>query len=269
MKKYLVPPFLSSFLWLFCGDHCFAQRANDTSIISEEKGVGAFSLPVPETDTVLKRFSFDSSFDSVRAYKSRQDFKYMRYLDSLLRNTRGLTVDTISLDNSKNVKGRPRLISRGPGSSSAFNAPFIKIFFWILAVLFIGFILYKLFLTESFFKRTPRKVKITEQEPEEKVITSSGYEKLINEAIFNKDFRSAIRYLYLQTLQRLSMSGFIQLSPDKTNYEYVKDLSGKVHQNEFASLTLSYEYVWYGKFDVDREIFNRLQKDFNQYQQKL
>ena len=138
-----------------------------------------------------------------------------------------------------------------------------------MAVLFIGFILYKLFLTENFFRKTPRKFKITEQEPEEKGITSSEYEKLINDAIRNKDFRSAIRYLYLQTLQKLSISGFIQLSPDKTNYEYVKELSGKVHQNEFASLTLNYEYVWYGKFNIDQKIFNRLQKDFNQYQQKL
>ena len=134
---------------------------------------------------------------------------------------------------------------------------------------FIAFILYKLFLTESIFRKTTRRHDVSSQPPEEMVITPSAYERLINDAIIDKDFRSAIRYLYLQTLQRLSMTGLIQSSPDKTNYEYVKELSGRIHQNEFASLTLNYEYVWYGKFNIDQEIFNRLQKEFKQYHQKL
>jgi len=272
MKKYPSLLFLSIICLMLCSAFCFGQKTDDTAsrIESEQEFAEADNLPGPGADTSLERFAFDSSFDSVRVYKSRQDFKYMRYLDSLLKKTKGLTVDTISLSNIKGVKSKPRL-NRSSGSENynISTGPFVKVLLWILAIFFIGFILYKLFLTESIFKKAPRNYNNPIQQQEETVITPSGYEGMINDAIINKDFRLAIRYLYLQTLQMLSGGGLIQFSPDKTNYEYVKELSGKTHQNEFASLTLNYEYVWYGKFNIDQEIFNRLQKDFKQYHQKI
>jgi hypothetical protein len=173
--------------------------------------------------------------------------------------------------NVKGVKIKRHLLSSSSDEkgNGIFNTSLVRTFFWILAIFFIVFILYKLFLTESIFRKTPRSNSVTSQLDEERVITFFTYEKLINDAIANRDFRSAIRYLYLQTLQKLSVAGLIQMSPDKTNYEYVKELSGRVHQDEFASLTLNYEYVWYGKFNIDQETFNRLQKQFKQYHQKL
>ena len=272
MKKYVVASLLSLVYLLTYCSISFAQIFDSTKVYDPENEYSDTDyLAMPQGDTILERFAFDLSFDSVRDYKSRQDFRYMRYLDSLLRKTKGLTIDTISLSNIKGVKGKRRLLSRSSDETgnSIFNGSFVRTLFWMLAIFFIAFILYKLFLTESIFRKTPRRHNVTSQPHEETVITPSAYERLINDAITDKDFRSAIRYLYLQTLQRLSMTGLIQLSPDKTNYEYVKELSGRIHQNEFASLTLSYEYVWYGKFNIDQEIFNRLQKDFKQYHQKL
>ena len=272
MKKYVVASLLSLVYLLTYCSISFAQIFDSTKAYDFENEYSDTDyLAMPQGDTVLERFAFDLSFDSVRAYKSRQDFRYMRYLDSLLKKTKGLTVDTISIGNIKGVKSKSRLSGKRSEDNgySVFNTLFVRVLFWILAVFFIVFILYKLFLTESFFRKTSGRLNVSAQQHEETAITSSAFEKMINDAIINKDFRSAIRYLYLQTLQKLSTSGIIQLSHDKTNYEYVKELSGRIHQNEFASLTRNYEYVWYGKFNIDQEIFNRLQKDFKQYHQKL
>ncbi len=272
MKKYIVTSLLSLVYFLAYCTISFAQIFDSAKVFnSENEYSDTDNLAMIQGDTVLERFAFDSSFDSVRAYKSRQDFKYMRYLDSLLRKTKGLTIDTISLSNIKGVKGKRRLLSRTSDESgnNVFNTSFVRTLFWILAIFFIVVILYKLFLTESIFKKTPRRLNVPARQQEEIIMSPSAYERMINDAVINKDFRLAIRYLYLQTLQMLSLAGLIQLSPDKTNYEYVKELSGKIHQNEFASLTLNYEYVWYGEFNIDQGIFNRLQRDFKQYHQKL
>ena len=85
----------------------------------------------------------------------------------------------------------------------------------------------------------------------------------------NKNYRLAVRYSYLQTLQTLAGSGLVQFSADKTNYQYVNELSGKPYQNDFAALTLNYEYVWYGNFDIKEDVYNRLLKEYQSFHQKL
>lgn len=85
----------------------------------------------------------------------------------------------------------------------------------------------------------------------------------------NKNYRLAIRYLYLQALQNLSGKGALQLLTNKTNNEYITELRGKLYQNDFAAITLSYEYVWYGKFDISEDTYNRLMREYNSLQQKL
>jgi hypothetical protein len=85
----------------------------------------------------------------------------------------------------------------------------------------------------------------------------------------NKNYRLAIRYSYLQTLQKLSGSGLLQFSADKTNYQYVNELHGKPYQNDFAAITLNYEYVWYGKFEIGEDVYNRLFSDYKSFHQKL
>jgi hypothetical protein len=269
MKKDIVAIFVTICLML-CNSSSLAQNVYDTTVIvTQDEDKETDSSFMPQGDTILERFTSQVSSDSTKAYKLSHDFKYMRYLDSLLRKTKGLTVDTISFSNTS-IKSKGRiLIRRSQNPSYSITAgSFIMTLLWILAILFIGFILYKLFLTESIFKKSLRN--IPDEQPEEKtVITPSAYDKLVNDAITNKDFRLAVRYLYLQTLQKLSLSGLINLSPGKTNYEYVNELSGKIHQNEFASLTLNYEYVWFGKFNIGPDIFTRLQNNFRQYHQKI
>lgn len=108
-----------------------------------------------------------------------------------------------------------------------------------------------------------------EDEAEEMLTDPGSYDMLISEALKKGDFRLAIRYLYLQTLQKLTLAGFIQYSAGKTNYEYVKEMGKRNLQNEFASVTLSYEYVWYGQFNVNEQQFNRIKNEYSLFHQKI
>lgn len=226
-------------------------------------------------DTSLYQTKFNEVNDSLTAYKSSKDFAYMRYMDSLLRKRSDLTVDTISGDALKNGSFKKEKLSNQPSpkkrtlSLSFLNSPVVKIIFWTLAIGFICFILYKLFLTGGVFKRPGTQENTPVEEQQEEALEPSAYDELIRRAVANKNLRLAVRYWYLQTLQRLSASGAIRFSADKTNYEYVRETAGKNYQKEFASLTTNYEYVWYGKFDVSDDVYERLQKDFRFFHQKI
>jgi hypothetical protein len=269
MKKHIVV-FLLSLAIFSCCVNCFAQQTDSTAFYDSSDTAIKQDIPYPVTgDTVLRPIAFKLTPDSIRAYKAQREFTYMHYLDSLLKQTKRLNVDTINPDNL-NQKKKVRVLSKENPRGSIFDTLFARALFWTLAICFIIFILYNFFLTESIFKRSSLRHNVhSVRQGEENMLNPGTYERLVAEAVVNKDFRLAVRYLYLQTLQKLSNSGSIHFTHDKTNYEYVKELSGKSYQNEFASLTLNYEYVWYGKFDIDKQIFDRLQNDFKQYHQKL
>ena len=78
----------------------------------------------------------------------------------------------------------------------------------MIAIFFIGFILYRLFFTGGLFTRGNKKNYVEEpvEEPE-KLNEYSEYNDLIAEAESNNDFNLAVRYLYLQSLKKTFRCG--------------------------------------------------------------
>ncbi|MEO7292876.1 MAG: hypothetical protein ABIW34_07225 [Ginsengibacter sp.] len=257
----------AGFLVLFLHTKLLAQKNDVDSVTAQLGDLSTQSFG----DTVVSRNKVET--DSIKDYKKDKDFAYMKYLDSLLRKTKGLTVDTFSVNtastkSNKDVQQNSEPLNTHTGIN-IFNQPGVKIILWILAFFLIGFIIYKLFLGENFFKRSRSYDTNDTQKEEESISDPSAYDKLISQALMNKNYRLAVRYGFLQTLQMLSESGLVQLSADKTNYQYVNELRGKPYQNDFAALTLNYEYVWYGKFDISEDVYNRLHKEYKSFHQKL
>ena len=201
----------------------------------------------------LKRDYRSVVYDSVQAIATDKGFYYKRYMDSLLR----------ALQNKPKKSGK-QVDFRGV---SFFNSIF-GVIFWILAIGLFGYIVYKLFLSNSSFLSRHRKnvetnISVTTEE------TTNDPEVLLRAAIRNGNYRLAIRYLYLQTLSRLADRKFIEINTNKTNYEYVTEVRQHKFANEFASLTLQYEYVWYGEYPVDEKLFEQLQSGFNQFNKNV
>ena len=225
-----------------------AQVSTDTSTVDVEATAVEEETTTYYPDTLKREFRTIES-DSVKAVNSDKGFYYKRYMDSLLRATQ-----------FKVQKPRRRVDLNG----SDFFSSIFGIIFWILAIGLFAYLVYRLFLSNSSFLSRSRKnissdITVVEEE------NTNDPDSLLRNAIRNGNYRLAVRYLYLQSLQRLSEKKLIEINTNKTNYEYVMEVRKHKFANEFASLTLQYEYVWYGEYPVDERLFEQIQGSFTQF----
>ena len=88
------------------------------------------------------------------------------------------------------------------------------------------------------------------------------FDTAIGEAIDQRNFRLAVRLLYLKTIKQLADAGQITYKPEITNRQYVYELANSPLQADFERLTSQFELVWYGDFPVDETQFAALRTAF-------
>ena len=93
-------------------------------------------------------------------------------------------------------------------------------------------------------------------------IYAINFNEAIQQAIADKQFRFAVRLLYLKSLRGLADKDIIQWKINKTNLQYLDELRDAPSYGPFASLTRIYEYVWYGEMPINEEQFNDLHQRF-------
>lgn len=207
-------------------------------------------------DTSLYKNNLNLSYDSIKNWRNLKEYAYTKYLDSLLKKIK-----------SKEAKAPP--MPRRSILSGLFSSDIVSVLLWTVAIAFVLFISYRLFIADGAFKRKAKSVK-AEAEVEEEIIThESDFDALIRQAIQNGNYRQAVRYQYLRTLHLLADKNMVQLAPDKTNYQYVSEITNRSHQQPFASLTLNYEYVWYGEFEIDKNIYDKIENNFKGFNQNI
>lgn len=210
-----------------------------------------------ETDTTLYRNNLDLAYDSIKNWRNLKEYAYTRYLDSLLRNEK---------------KQKPEEPPRSSGGSilgNLLSSGFMSIVLWSVVILFVLFIVYRLFLADGVFQRKSKAATGVAEITGEVITKESDFDKLIRLALQNGNYRQAVRYQYLRTLHLLAGKNFVELAPDKTNFQYVHEITNRSHQQEFAALTLNYEYVWYGEFAIEKDIYKKIETNFISLNQKL
>ncbi|MDO5981714.1 hypothetical protein [Flavivirga spongiicola] len=85
---------------------------------------------------------------------------------------------------------------------------------------------------------------------------------LIKNAENNDNYRLAIRYYYLLVLKTLSLKNYIKFEDDKTNSEYLNEINEKPFSEKFAYTSYLYNYIWYGKFSLNIEQYNKAKSNF-------
>jgi len=85
---------------------------------------------------------------------------------------------------------------------------------------------------------------------------------LIQQAIAQKDFTVATRLYYLLTIKTLSDKNLIHWKKDKTNRNYLNELTTIDLKNQFGQLTNIFERVWYGEVAVTESIFGEIEGQF-------
>jgi hypothetical protein len=94
-------------------------------------------------------------------------------------------------------------------------------------------------------------------------------ENLIEKSYHEKNYALAVRYLYLQLLKDLNARGFIKWRIDKTDDDYIQEIKDAVLKSGFKDLALLFEYVWYGEFPVDEDIFKSIRARFTDFKKKI
>jgi len=100
-------------------------------------------------------------------------------------------------------------------------------------------------------------------------IFSIHYQLEIDKAVKAGNFRLAIRLMFLEMLKKMAERNFIHFKQDKTNLDYLMQLQPTVFYKSFFRITRNYEYSWYGKFNITREVFEIVRGDFKQLERQI
>jgi hypothetical protein len=170
--------------------------------------------------------------------------------------------------NQKGEKERQERMVRARG----FIFPsWLRVLFWI--ILIGGFLTLLIwFLSTSDIRLFRKKQKQVKQQPEEQAgddIFEMNFEKEIQKAIEAKNFRLAVRLMYLRTLKDLCYRNLINYTHEKTNSDYLFQLTGTAYYKNFFKLTRSFDYIWYGRFELSEDSFVLIQNDFSSFKQQL
>ena len=146
-------------------------------------------------------------------------------------------------------------------------APYIR--YTIIGIVATFFIV-KLFKTNirAVFYNPKKRIKI-EHELLDEDLNKLNIDKLLDDSIKNKEFRKAVRYLFLKTLKILIATELINKRIDKTNNEFVLELKNSKYIKEFKELVSFYEYGWYGNFNISQEQFLMIREKYDLFLKKI
>lgn len=138
----------------------------------------------------------------------------------------------------------------------------VKFFSYSFSYILIGGIL--LLVVWIIIKKSrPIGFKVNKDEPNLRVISednieNADYKPLLELALGEKDYRLAIRFSFIISLQNLQKAGQIKWHKEKTNYQYLSELPTEL-QAPFQKLTRIYEYVWYGEAEASSQLYSNIQ----------
>ncbi len=151
------------------------------------------------------------------------------------------------------------------------EAEWFKTLMWMLIVgAFMAAIIWYLASTNfTMFRKKTAVFRNSKDEFESENIFEIHYDTEINKAVEEKNFRLATRLMFLQLLKHLSERNIIQYKQDRTNFDYLMQLSNTGFYRDFFRLTRNYEFAWYGKHDPGAEGFSIISNEFKNFNTKL
>lgn len=268
-KSYLFVALLLLGIVIHHNGHAQTKNSLQQNTETEESPFSQNNSTTISADTVLSRRNPEENLDMLKLKKSRE-FSYMQYLDSLLRNQKEMRTDTVSVDEkSGRIKRSHSMTSQPSSVNTVLNSWPLKIFFWLMALVFIVLILYKVIFKSQIFTRKKQARSTEEEESIQELNELSEYDLLINQAENKNEFNLATRYLFLKTIKHLSEKSLISFTPEKTNKDYLNEMRPHSYFDEFATLTRDYEYIWYGKFLIGQTAYQKLKEGFAFFNQKV
>ncbi|SHG95897.1 DUF4129 domain-containing protein [Flagellimonas flava] len=151
----------------------------------------------------------------------------------------------------------------GMEQAVGYLAVFLRFLPYILLAILL-FLIIRFFIKANtrsliYSQKNPNLVVLSE---EERIIKTENIQELIQEALAQNNYRLAIRYYYLFILKMLTERELIDWQLQKTNDDYIRELSGNALKSSFSKATLLYDYIWYGEFNIDQERYTKAENVF-------
>jgi hypothetical protein len=103
----------------------------------------------------------------------------------------------------------------------------------------------------------------------EENLQNINFQQAIQDAVYEKNFRMAVRLLYLQSLKNLADHKLINWQINKSDEAYIQELNGNLLQQSFIDITLQFESNWYGGIPIDENEFRTVSERFINFNEKL
>ena len=202
----------------------------------------------------LKPTDFDA--EKINEFQSQEEFDYLHYVEKDNWWTRFKTWINLKYN---------QFISWLFGEYEANG-------FWaaVIAIIPVLLILALLALIAWLFSRLNPGGKILQKQKtsevflseEEELIKNEDLEALMREAIQAGKFRLAVRYYYLKELRKLDQLELIDYEYQKTNRDYSNEIKQVKIKEQFTNISMLYEFIWYGSFQVSEADFRLAEKGF-------
>lgn len=88
------------------------------------------------------------------------------------------------------------------------------------------------------------------------------FKSQIEKAEKSNNYNLAIRIYYLWLLQKLSHNLLISYHFNKTNKQYCDEMRNHKNAKEFENCTKLYNYVWFGEFKIEDDLYQKLSVEF-------
>lgn len=247
----------------------FAQEAEDS-----------LSIDMAEDTTTVEIRDFDGKTRQYRWQVAMWDQQKIGEWDEMAGNRLTLRrIPDATMEDLRKMKAlqyeqktskprRPEMITK-LGLWALANFGVIRnIFYIVLGIILLLTVL--LFIRKSSLDIFSRSRRMEETAAE--TATDAGpqhYDALAQAAAEAGDYRGAVRIRYLQALYILQEKELILPGKDKTNLDFLRELSATAFHRPFAALTRHYEYIWYGKVPVNGIQFTQLDEQFAEFKKSL
>ena len=155
-----------------------------------------------------------------------------------------------------------------PGENNNFNFPKLQIgsgltiFIYIILGAGLATLIYFLFVNSGYKSNGKKYTTFDIEEVAPSEIPKTELERLLEEALKRKDFRSAVRIYYLFILKDLSEKNWIDWQKEKTNMHYIVEMRDRKESTKFGTIVNYFEFIWYGKRDINQNQFKQIQPEF-------
>lgn len=285
LKNFLI------FLLILIAYKSNAQR--DTTVVDTVSMSNIDSLTSPETDEYVDT-TVKHIYDTSEYFFNWKDNNQTLYTTNKIAQRHLVDNDVKQLKNQKDFWYVPAIekIEARLKTDAAFRDSLLKagnnaitdenkkdftqqtwfhfIVWFIIISVFLGAIIYFLLQNKiSFFSKEAASSSQSLKTDAHEDIFNLAYQDRIKKAETEQNYRVAVRLIFLQTLKLLSDTNHIKYQPDYTNLNYLQQLHLSNLYNDFSKVTRSYEYVWYGKFEISSEAYAVVKKDFLMLQNKI